>query len=126
MKKIILGLVACLITVAAFATTMTTTWTNPVQNTDNSAIPATGPGSVASSRIEYGTCAGAVMGTKIGEYVVQGNATSGSTPDLAPGTYCGHVFTKNTYGNESAASNDAKVTVTSPTPKAPTNFSFGS
>lgn len=113
------------LTAIAMAATVTVRWQNPTQNTDDSAIPASGPGSIASTRIEYGTCSGAAFGTKLGEFIVTGQAEAGVSPDLAPGTYCGRAYTKNTYGEESGASNVAQKVISAPKPKAPSNFSWG-
>ena len=33
-------------------------WTQPVQNADGSAIPVSGAGSLASNRVEWGSCVG--------------------------------------------------------------------
>lgn len=59
--------ILCVASLPALAADITTTWTYPTQNTDGSAIPASGAGSIASSRVEWGTCAGAAFGTKLGE-----------------------------------------------------------
>lgn len=127
------GLITLLLALPALAlaAVLTVTWTHPSQNTDNTAIPATGPGSIASTRVEYGTCApgstpaAPVFGSKSGEVVVTGQAQTTPLPNLGPGTYCGRAFTTNTYGEESAASNVAQKTINAPVPKPPTNFSLG-
>jgi hypothetical protein len=101
---------------AAVADTSTVSWTDPTTNTDGTAIPATGPGSIALRRVEYGSCNGTAFGTRSGEVVV-----------LTPGpaiiqnlsratTYCYRVFVTNTYGAESAASNVVAKTTTIPVP----------
>jgi hypothetical protein len=106
----------------AAAATFTVSWNNATQNTDGTAIPASGPGSIVSTRIEYGTCNGTAFGTKQGEWVVTGSVESAPTPDFAPGTYCLRNFQRNTYGNESGASNVFQKVVPAPTPKPATNF----
>ena len=104
---------------AAGAATVTVTWTPPTTNTDESAIPATGPGSLTTYRIEYGTClAGGAFGVKAGE-VTRAAPATGTTLNLQPGTSCVRAFVANTYGNESAASNVASKIVPAPTPKPP-------
>lgn len=125
MRKFIALVAGALLSVGAFAAVLTVTWTNATQNTDGTAIPATGPGSIANTRVEYGTCNGTAFGTKVGEVVVAGSATTTPTPNLAPGTYCGRAIHINTYGEESAPSNVATKTINAPVPRPPSNFSLG-
>lgn len=124
MKKLLPYLLAGFVTVT-LAATANVSWQNPTQNTDNTAIPASGPGSIASTRIEYGTCIATAFGTKLGEFIVTGQAEAGVSPDLAPGTYCARAYTKNTYGTESDSSNVAQKVIAAPKPKPPSNFSLG-
>lgn len=106
----------------ARADTVTATWTNPATNNNGTAIPATGPGSLTSARLEYGTCsAPGVFGTKAGE-VVRNMPVTTVTLNLDPGTTCLRVRVTNTFGFESAPSVVATKTVTPPTPSAPTNL----
>lgn len=125
MKRIVLVL-GLLITASALAAGLTATWVNPTTNTDSSAIPASGPGSIASSLISYGTCSsdGKSIATVAGTVPVTGSATTGSIPNLAPGTWCASVSVTNTFGAASAQSNVASKVVAAPTPSAPTNFSL--
>lgn len=95
------------------------TWTQPTTNTDGSAIPATGPGSIASNRVEWGTCNGAAFGTKVGERVVSPAATSATVTGLGPATWCFRAYATNTYAQESAASNAASRIVSPPVPNPP-------
>lgn len=97
----------------------TLTWTNPTQNTDGSAIPASGPGSLTATRVEYGSCAGLSFGTVAGEVVVNQPATSTVIQNLAVGTHCFRVFARNTYGIESGPSNVDSKTFAPPTPNPP-------
>jgi hypothetical protein len=110
-----------LVAFAAHASTATLSWTLPTQNTDGSAIPATGPGSIASTRVEWGSCAGAnVFGTKAGEVTVSAPGTSTTIAALAPATtYCFRAFARNTYAAESAASNVASKAMPTPVPNPP-------
>lgn len=101
--------------------TVTASWVNPVLNNNGSAIPATGAGSLASARLEYGTCVGTAFGTKAGE-VVRAMPVTTVTLNLDPGTTCIRVKVTNTFGLESAASNVAVKVVSPPTPGAPTNL----
>lgn len=103
----------------AFGADATLSWTLPTQNTDTTPIPATGPGSIASSRVEWGTCAGTAFGAKAGEATVTVPATTYTVTDLAPATWCFQVFARNTYGRESFPSAVVSKTIVPPTPKPP-------
>ena len=52
-------------TAPALADTVTATWTNPSTNTNGSAIPAPGAGSLTAARNEYRTSTGAAFGVKM-------------------------------------------------------------
>jgi hypothetical protein len=101
----------------ASATVVNFTVAPPTQNTDDSTIPASGPGSLTGFRVEWGTCAGSAFGTRIADIVMP--AVTGSA-DLAPGAYCFRAYARNTFGQESAASPVVARTVTAPIPRAPT------
>ena len=120
-----LGLVFALVGAAALAASVTATWQHPTQNTDDSAIPATGAGSIASTRIEWGSCNGAAFGTAVGEVVVPAPAATTVIPNLGVGTWCARAFSKNTYGAESDASGVVQKVIAAPKPKPPANFSIG-
>lgn len=124
MRKL-LFLVMALMGAVALAATANMTWTNPTENVDATPIPLSGAGSIASTRIEYGTCNVDAFGTKVGEVTVPGAATAGNVSGLAPGKWCFRAYTRNTYGSESGPSNVASKTYEAPTPKPPTNFSAG-
>jgi len=101
------------------AATVTVSWTNPTTNTDGSAIPASGAGSLTSVRLEYGTCGtGGTFGTKAGE-VTRNMPVTTTTLNLNPGTSCVRAFVSNTYGAESAASNVLTHVVNPPVPNPP-------
>jgi hypothetical protein len=110
----------------ARADTVTATWTNPTTNTNASAIPATGAGSLDGAKLEYGTCsAPGVFGTKAGEVVrARGTGAQPSTAsvNLQPGTSCLRVVVYNTFGNTSSPSNVTVSVVPAPTPSPPTNL----
>lgn len=118
-KRYLLTAATILAAGCATAATVVVTWTPPIQNTDDSPIPATGEGSLSSYRIEYGTCNGTLFGTKAGE-VTRAAPASTVTLNLQPGTVCVRVLVSNTYGVESAPSNVATRVINPPTPKAPT------
>lgn len=124
MKRISI-LLASFLAFAAFAATITTSWQNATQNTDNSAIPATGAGSIVNTRIEWGTCNADNFGTKMGEKLVAGAVTTTDTPELAPGRWCLRAFHINTYGVVSDTSNVAIKVIDAPKPKPPTGFTVG-
>lgn len=96
-------------------------WVNPTSNVDGSTIPSYGlPGSLVSTRVEYGTCSGTSFGTKQGEVVANQPSTSVTIPNLAVATtYCFRAFAKNTYGVESSASNVASKSTPAPQPEPP-------
>jgi hypothetical protein len=98
----------------------TVSWTNPTQNTDGTAIPAAGAGSLTGTRVEWGTCSGGLFGVKAGETVVPAPAASGVLPGFSPGTtVCFRAFARNTFGVESLESNTTAKTFPAPTPKPP-------
>lgn len=109
--------------VRAESATVSVTWVNPTTNTDESAIPSSGDGSIASARVEYGTCTSTgTFGTKVGE-VIRARGTNlpatSATLNLPVGVSCVQVKVSNTYGKESDASNVISRTVDAPTPKPP-------
>jgi len=106
----------------AFAYDATVSWTNPTTNTDATVIPATGPGSLVSTRIEWGTCgAGGTFGVKASEVVVNQPAVSVVVPGFAPAQIvCWRAYVKNTFLAESAASLVVAKVFPSPVPNPPT------
>jgi hypothetical protein len=115
-------LLLVLLAPCAIAAPLTATWTNPTTNTDGSAIPASGAGSVSSIRVEWGTCVNGAFGERIGD-VIKMRATTlptTHTVDLPPGSYAVRVFARNTYTEESAASNVICRTLSAPIPNPPT------
>lgn len=124
MRKILV-LVLSLIATVAVAATASLTWTNATKNTDGSNIPATGPGSLASTTVEYGSCSGSNFGAKIGEVVVAGTIINATVPGLEPGTYCFRAKHTNTYGESSDWTAAVSKTYAAPKPNPPSNFSIG-
>lgn len=118
---IVIALVAAVLLWAggALGSDLVVSYLPPTTNTDGSAIPASGPGSLTQHRVEYGSCVGAAFGTKVGEVIAPAPATSATITGLAPALWCARVFAKNTYGNESVASAVATKTIVAPTPNAP-------
>ncbi len=116
---VLLGLIG-LVIARAEADDVTVSWAQPTANTNGTAIPASGAGSIASNRVEYGSCSGTNFGTRAGERVVSPAATSAVVPNLAPGAHCFRVFATNTYGVESLASAVVSRSIAAPTPNPPT------
>lgn len=126
-KAALACIAASLLATVALAAVLNFSWTNPTQNTDGSAIPASGAGSLTETVVSYGPCnAGRTGLTSITGTVTrtQPNLTAGS-PNLPPGTWCGYAQVKNTYGELSDPSNVDFEVVAAPKPNPPTNFSMG-
>lgn len=111
----------------AEAGTVVVSWTNPIQNTDNSAIPTTqgDPEALQVWRIEYGTCNGTAFGSSLG-FFTRARTTAGpeltsATQNLPAGQKCFRVFVSNTAGNESDASNVSAREIPAGKPKPVTN-----
>ena len=107
-----------LVPVVAFGADVRVSWTQPTQNTDGTAIPATGAGSIATNKVEWGSCAGTAFGTAAGSHSLPA-ATSYVVTGLAPAMHCFRVTALNTYGSESAVSNVAQRNVLAPVPNPP-------
>ncbi len=126
--KYLYALVFCLVSSFALAYVFTASWDAPTQNTDGSAIPATGLGAIVGYKFVWGTCNGSAFGTKIGEKTTTSLSTP--TPDLAPGIYCFQAFAANGYGVESDGTAVVQRTIyangatTPPKPKPPSNFTL--
>jgi hypothetical protein len=127
-KVCVIGMALALVTGVAVAAVLNFSWTAPTHNTDGSVIPASGPGSLTEHVISYGPCnANRTAVTSVTGTVTRAMPNlSATSPDLPPGTWCGYVQAKNTYGNLSPPSNVSFRIVEAPTPNAPTNFSMGS
>lgn len=103
-----------------FAADLQVSWTNATTNTDGSTIPATGPGSLTLTRVEWSVCAGGAFGTVAGtQSTATGTATSLTVSNVGPATWCVRAFHRNTYGNESTASNVTTKVVPTPVPNPP-------
>lgn len=103
----------------ALAADVTTNWTYPTLNTDGSSIPASGAGSITSSKVEWGSCVGSAFGTKIGEATIPAPTKTHTATGLPPATYCLRAYVTNTYGTSSDASGVVTVTVNPPKPQPP-------
>ena len=91
--------VACLL-VSTAAGAWTLEFTIQPTRTDEAGatLPTSGPGSLTSHRIEYGTCNGAAFGVAIGSQVVAMPAVTGAFRDVPVGLYCLRAFAANAYG----------------------------
>lgn len=98
------------------------TWTLATQNTDGTAIPASGAGSLTSTRVEWGSCSGSNFGTKAGDQLVAAPAMTYTVTGLAPGTHCFRAYSRNTYGQESAPTNAVSKVIATPVPQPPTGL----
>ena len=102
------------------ADTINVSWTNPTTNTDGSAIPASGAGSLTGTRVQYGSCSGTAFGTMAAEQVAAAPATTASFTGVGPGTYCVRAFARNTYSKESVSSVVVPKVILEPVPGPPT------
>lgn len=114
-----LGILVMAYSAASVAGELNVTWTNPTQNTDGTAIPASGDGSLTGTRVEWGVCNGTTWGGTTGERVVPAPGTTTKITNLAPGTWCVRGYARNTYGLESAPSGVASKVIVPPTPNPP-------
>lgn len=118
----------------AQAETVRACWTNATTNTDNSPIPATGPGSLTRTTVEYGTRNANAFGTKAGEIFIAAPATCVDVNLVVVQEYSLRAFHCNTFATSfalsaagcSIASNIVFRTVAPPTPGPPTNLTASS
>ena len=102
------------------AANVTVSWTHPTQFTDGSALALN---QIASTRVEYGSCAGTAFGTVAGQVTVPAPATTTTISGFAPGTHCFRAYTRTTVaaGNqESGPSGIATKVIAFPPPNPPT------
>ena len=114
--RILLTIALLLMGHAALAGQAVVTWTNPTSYVDASALA---PADISQTRIEYGTCAGAAFGTKVGEVATTGAVTTTTITGLAAGTWCFRGYTT-AKGAESAPSVVATKVVPQAAPNPPT------
>lgn len=98
-------------------------WTNATTNTNGTAIPATGAGSLTRTTVDYGTCgAGGAFGTKQGEIFVAAPANTATVSMVVIQQYCFRAWHTNTFGNTSGFSNVATKNNPAPTPGPPNSL----
>lgn len=112
----------CLSASPASAGDAVLTWTLATANTDGSAIPATGPTSLAATRVEWGTCSGSNFGTASGQQTVATPATTYTITGLAAGTWCFRAYSRTVAGLESAPTNAVSKTILQAPPNPPGNL----
>ena len=98
------------------------TWTLATQNTDGSAIPASGPTSLASTRVEWGTCSGSNFGTASGQQIVATPAVTYTVTGLAAGVWCFRAYSRTVAGLESAPTVAVTKTILQAPPNPPGNL----
>ena len=123
---------ACIASLAVFALCLSAkptwagdaalTWTLATANTAGSAIPASGPTSLASTRVEWGTCSGSNFGTASGQQIVATPATTYTITGLAAGTWCFRAYSRTVAGLESAPTNAVTKTILQAPPQPPGNL----
>jgi hypothetical protein len=97
-------------------------WTQPTQNTDGSAIPASGTGALTGNRLEWGTCSSpGVFGTQIGQQAWTTPRAAYTVTNLGPGTYCFRAYASTQYG-ESGPSGVASKVIAPPLPAPPSGL----
>lgn len=99
----------------------TLNWTAPTQNTDNTPIPATGPGSLDGFKI-YSTPTGPFSTAMVTDITDQ-NARSATLTGLAPGVWNFTMTAYNVAGQESAQTPSVTATVTA-VPNPPVGMTF--
>lgn len=96
------------------------TWTYPASNTDETPVPATGPGSIASTLVEWGTCSGTAFGVKAGGATVPAPAKAYTVTGLGVGTHCFRAAVVNSYGVQSDWTGAVQKVIAAPKPNPPT------
>ena len=124
MKRALVLVALLAVSTVVLAAVAHMSWDAPTQNTDNTAVPATGPGSIVSYTAEVGPCNAARDALTSVTQTITTPGLMTDSQDLGPGTWCAHVKATNTYGQDSAWSNVGNKVVAPPTPKPPTNFSI--
>lgn len=129
MRNVLASLLVSLSLIAtpAFADDVVT-WVNALTNTDNTNLPATGPGSLATTTIQKGTCVSGAFGTQTATQTVAASIkTLTFVGSNSPGSYCFRGFhTAVAFAgfpaSVSAMSATAIKLVNPPTPNAPGNL----
>lgn len=125
-RKILVGFLAATVASVAYAATLTFSWMNATEYTDNTPIQATGPDAIKETVIEYGPCNAERDGlASIHETMSFPPSSLTAVRDALPsGVWCArarHV----TNAGQPGLWTEVVSTVKDPSvPKAPTNFSI--
>lgn len=127
MHKFIALLALLFFTVAAEARIVTGTWTNATTDTTGAPLATSGPGALASTRMEWSLCSapgifGTLLGATTTAVTAPGAVQSSATPNLAPGVYCFRTQHLTVDGTASAFTATIQVTIQTPSPRPPSNF----
>ena len=90
----VLTCVLAFISLTASAADVQVTWVNPTQRVDGSSLPVA---ELRGTRVEHGTCNGALFGTKNGEVIAAASATS-ATIVLGSGLHCFRAYARASDG----------------------------
>lgn len=112
------------------AATVELSWINPTETVNGDTIPAAGDSALATTIIQWGTCADSnKFDKRLGVKRFSQPATSGIIEDLSEGVpYCFRAFAQNNAGERSGQSNTISITteknVVEPSskPKSPTGL----
>ena len=115
---VVLSFALGFISLTVDAADVQTSWVNPTQRVDGSSLSAA---ELRGTRVEHGTCNGALFGTKNGEVIAAAGATS-ATIVLGSGLHCFRAYARASDGAagflESVATNVVSRQVL-PTPPNP-------
>lgn len=118
MRSLVL-LASAVFAASAFAGDATLTWTNPSMNTDGTAIPASGPGSLTDITVFYGFCDTPLTEQMVVPSLGAGTSQSSVVSNLEPGRWCFALTAKNTYDAESARTGEVFKVIEVPVPLPP-------
>jgi len=104
MKRFAILLALCSLVGIAHAVNIEATSVPPTLNVDDSPIPASGPGALASTRFEVGSCAAGEFGTVIQAKIVAMPDTVAIFAGLPVQVLCVRAFWKNNLNEESTSS----------------------
>lgn len=118
-------LVGLALSVAAVAATVGASWTNAVQNTDNSPIAATGPGALATTTVEWSACGPSdTFTTRAGVLTVPATQLAATLADPGTGRWCYRALHTNNGGVSSDPTAVLVKDIPVPKPKPPGGFSL--
>lgn len=121
-----LSVLLLMFSAAAMSADGNVSWVNATLNTDGTTIPASGPGALASTEIQWGLCTAisplTFPAAPAGTLSVPFPGTTVIVPGLAPGDWCFRARHVTTDGIFSAWSGLKLKNVPVPKPKAPTSL----